>query len=260
MELISSTECSGRDGVRPDSAPNDSVRSFQFERDTFTFVNELVWQYHFDPATGAMTISNTDPPPTYSHRCFVVVRSARQFLYHARFEPGLPKVEALSYLLLIRQVVNRNPRWPSKLADRVVIPGYACLRAFSQAHEGLLKTGCGGPWRSYFLRSHWRMVFPVWRSQQELVAKQLYQAVRQGSVPAAHLFCFPRITINHGILLFGLTESEWEFQFDGYDPNISDHPVKLIYDRASRTFRFPATRYWAGGALNVIQIFRGGLY
>jgi len=220
----------------------------------------LVWQYHFDAKTGAMTVSNNDPPPTYSHRCFVVIRSARQFLYHARFDPRQPKVDAASYRRLIRQVVGRNPRRPSAPPHRVVIPGYDCLRAFSNAQENLLKASCGGPWQSYFLRSHWRMVFPVWRRQQQQVANQLRRAVRQGSTPAAHLFRFPRITINHGILVYGVTESERGLQFEGYDPNISDHPVKLIYDRDSRTFEFPATCYWAGGALNVIQIYRGGLY
>ena len=28
-------------------------RRFEFERDAFAFPNELVWEYHFDAATGA---------------------------------------------------------------------------------------------------------------------------------------------------------------------------------------------------------------
>jgi hypothetical protein len=235
-------------------------RSFQFERDTLTFANELVWQYCFDPATGAMTVSNNDPPPTYSHRCFVVVRSARQFFYHARFEPGLPTAEAEVYRHLIRQIVSRNPRRKSAAPERIAIPGYDCLRDFSKAHEPLLKAECGGPWQSYFLRSHWRMVFPVWGWHQERMAQQLCQAVRQGSAATVHVFRFPRVTINHGILLFGTAESEREVQFEAYDPNIPAHPVKLIYDRALRAFRFPPTCYWAGGVVSVIEIYRGGLY
>ena len=107
------------------TAPTGScARSFQFERDTFIFANELVWQYRFDPATGAMSVSPCDPPPVYTHRCFVMVRSARQFFYHARFEPGWPAADAEAYRQLIRQVVARNPRQPGAESERIVIPGY----------------------------------------------------------------------------------------------------------------------------------------
>jgi hypothetical protein len=242
------------------SPPDCRPRCFEFERDTFTFANELVWLYHFDPATGAMTVSRNQPAPAYFHRCFVVVRSARQFFYHARFEPGLPKADAEVYRGLIRQVVSRNPRRMSAERERIVMPGYECLRGFSRAHEPLLKAECGGAWQSYFLRSHWRMVFPVWRRHQERMARQLRQAVRQGSVPTVHLFRFPQVSINHGLMLFAMAESERDIQFAAYDPNIPAHPVRLIYDHGLRAFRFPPSCYWAGGVVSVIEIFRGGLY
>ncbi len=207
-----------------------------------------------------MSISPNNPPPAYTHRCFVVIRSARQFFYHARFEANAPRVEAEVYRGLIRQVVARDPRRSSEDRERIVIPGYDCLRAFSQAHEPLLKAECGGPLQSYFLRSHWRMVFPVWGGHQEGMAQQLRQRVLQGAPPMVHLFRFPQLTINHGILLYAVAESEQEIQFDAYDPNIAAHPVKLIYERAPRAFRFPATCYWSGKRVNVIEIYRGGLY
>ncbi|HXP62608.1 MAG TPA: hypothetical protein VN829_19060 [Dongiaceae bacterium] len=240
--------------------PEQPPRCFEFERDTFTFANELVWHYRFDPASGAMTVSRSVPGPAYFHRCFVVVRSARQFFYHARFEPGLPAAEAAVYRRLIRQVVSRNPRRMSAGRKRIVIPGYECLRAFSRAQEPLLKAECGGPWQSYFLRSHWRMVFPVWGRHQERMARQLQQAVRQGAAPTVHLFRFPRITINHGLMLFGVAESGRDLEFEAYDPNIPAHPARLIYDPGRRAFRFPPSCYWAGGVVSVIEIFRGGLY
>jgi hypothetical protein len=240
--------------------PDYGARPFRFERDTFAFANELIWQYRFDPVTKAMTVSRTHPPPTYSHRCFMVVKSARQFLYHARFEPDLPMAEPEVYRRLIRQIVSRSPRRASVAPERIVIPGYEGLRALSQAHEPLLKAECGAPWQSYFLRSHWRMVFPIWRGHQERMARQLRERVLQGSGPTVHIFRFPRITINHGILLFGMAELEREIQFEAYDPNLPAHPVKLIYDRARRRFSFPPTCYWGGGELSVVEIFRGGLY
>ncbi len=246
--------------TRIPSPDSDSKQGeFRFERDTFAFANELIWQYRFDPVTKAMTVSRNHPPPTYSHRCFMVVKSARQFLYHARFEPGLPIAEPEVYRQLIRQVLSRNPRRASATPERIVIPGYDGLRALSQAQELLLKAECGAPWQSYFLRSHWRMVFPIWGRHQERIAHQLRERVSQGSMPAVHLFRFPRITINHGIMLFGMAESERDIQFEAYDPNLPTHPAKLIYDRAQRRFSFPPTCYWPGGELSVIEIFCGGL-
>jgi hypothetical protein len=238
-----------------------SFAGFRFEQDTFAFAHELVWQYRFDPATGAMTVSRSDPPPAYYHRCFVMARSARQFFHQARFEPGLPEAGAEEYRRLIRQVVARNPRRGSAAPEeRVVVPGYDGLRAFSRAREPLLKAECGGAWQSYFLRSHWRMVFPVWGRHQEQTAQRLARLLGEGGVPIVHLFRFPRITINHGLVLFAVAESEREIQFEAYDPNIPAHPVKLTYDRARREFRFPPACYWGGGAVSVMEIFRGGLY
>jgi hypothetical protein len=240
--------------------PDHCARPFRFERDTFAFANELIWQYRFDPVTKAMSVSRNHPPPTYSHRCFMVVKSARQFLYHARFEPGLPIAEPEVYRRLIRQILSRNPRRASAAPERIMIPGYDGLRALSQAHEPLLKAECGAPWQSYFLRSHWRMVFPIWKRHQERIAHQLRQGMSQGSVPTVHIFRFPRITINHGLMLFGMVESERDIQFEAYDPNLPAHSAKLIYDRARRSFSFPSTCYWPGGELRVIEIFCGGLY
>ncbi len=240
--------------------PDQPPRPFLFERDTFAFAHELVWQYRFDPATGAMSAVRSDPPPTYFHRCFVMARSARQFLYHGRFEPELPVADAHTYRRKIGEVVSRSPRRPGGEAGRIIIPGYDCLRAFSRAREALLKAGCGGPWQSYLLRSHWRMVFPVWRRHQARVARQLMKSLRERSAPIVHLFRFPRVTINHGVVLFSAAEREGRIEFEAYDPNIPDHPVALIFDLAAQAFSFPRTHYWAGGRVSVIEIYCGGLY
>jgi hypothetical protein len=237
-------------------APTEqSVRTFRFERDTFAFPHELVWQYHFDPVTGAMTTFRSHPPPTYYHRCFVMARSTRQFFYHARFEPDPPPVEPEVCRQIIREIVSRNPRRACAEPERVVIPGYDGLRSFSQAHEPLLKAELGGPWQSYFLRSHWRMIFPVRGYHQKRMAQQLKQSLHERGLSLVHLFRFPRITINHGIVLYGLTESEQNMEFEAYDPNIPAHPVKLIYDRDRRRFSFPPSCYWGGGVLSVVEIF-----
>jgi len=237
-----------------------AVRRFVFARDTFAFANELIWEYRLDPATGRMRFSRPERPPAYTHRCFVMVRAARQFFYHARFEPARPVAEGAVYRRLIRQVITRSPRRVSAESERVVIPGYDGLRAFSQAQEPLLKAGCGAPWESYFLRSHWRMVFPVWRRHQERTAQRLKRSLGEGRAPVVHLFCFPRITINHGMVLFGAADTEQGVQFDAYDPNIPEHPLQLAFEGDRRTFSLAQTHYYAGGPLNVVEIFRNAIY
>jgi len=237
-------------------APTENpARGFQFERDTFAFAHELVWKYHFDPVTGAMTTFKSDPPPVYYHRCFVLVRATRLFFDYARFAPGLPPVDAEAYRKLIRKIISRNPRRVGMESERIVIPGFDGLRAFSRAYESLLKAECGAAWESYFLRSHWRMIFPVWGRFQAGMAEKLKRSLRERGVSLVHLFRFPRITINHGIVLFGFAESEPGIEFVAYDPNVPAHPVKLLYDRKRRVFTFEPNGYWGGGVLSVMEIF-----
>lgn len=235
-------------------------RRFNFEQDTFAFANELFWEYRFDPVTGALTTRRNSPPPTHAHRCFVMVRSARQFFYHARFAAGEPAVDDSTYARLIREVVRRSPRVPSPESGRIVIPGYDCLRSFSRSREQLLKANCGGAWQSYFLRSHWRMVFPISRSHQAGMAERLVKAFETKPDPIVHLVRFPQLTINHGITLFSMGESDGKISFSAYDPNQPAGPTRLDYDRTQRTFLFPQNHYWAGGPLDVIEVYRGWIY
>ena len=74
------------------------------------------------------------------------------------------------------------------------------------------------------------------------MAEKLKRSLPKRGVTLVHLFHFPRITINHGIVLYGLTESEQTLGFEAYDPNIPEHPVKLVYERKRRTFTFAPIR------------------
>ena len=239
---------------KPQSA---TPRGFVFERDSFAFANELVWEYRFDPAGGRPLTTRRHPSPTYAHRCFVLARSARQFLYHASFRPELPPLRGEDYQSLIRAVVRRNPRVPCPTEQRVELPGYDGLRSFSRDWEALLKAGCGGAWQSYALRSHWRMVFPISRRHQERTARQLVARLNEGGVPVVHLVSFPRLTINHGMVVYGWAKSDAGVHFTAYDPNAPDTPAKLEYREATRSFAMARNRYWMGGPLNVIEIYRG---
>lgn len=235
-------------------------RQFEFNRDTFAFANELVWEYQPDAATGKMNFRPREPRPDYAHRCFVLTRAARQFLYHARFDASQNVADEDNYRRLAREVISRNARRPCRAENQIVIPGYANLREFSGAEEKLLKAECGGAWRSYVLRSHWRMIFPISRAHQERTCASLAAAFPKNISPIVHLVKFPSLTINHGMILFDAAETKSGLEFAAYDPNDPAQPARLAYDRTVKTFSLPPNRYWAGGELNVIEICRSWFY
>lgn len=230
-------------------------RPFVFGQDSFSFENQLVWEYHFHE-DGTMTTERRNPPPEYSLHCFVVARAARQFFQNARFEPSMPRTNELGYRRLVDRVVAIDPQHFVPENKRVVIPGYANLREFSTDYEALLKKESGAWWHSYIQRGHWRIVFPFSRRGQAQAAEKLLQALRLNRPPIVHLVRFPQLSINHGVLLFGATETPEEIKFSIYDPNDSKAPTTLTFDRRTRTFNYPHNGYFVGGAVNVYEVYR----
>lgn len=230
-------------------------RPFVFGQDTLAFANELVWEYRFDDATGVTTTKARVPKPAYTHHCFVVVRSARQFFQHARFEPAQPRPDEAGRVKLIREVVSRSEREYSADAEKIVIPGYTNLFDFSRANEKLLKENCGGAWQSYLQRGNWRVVFPVPRSHQARIAEQVMTKIRTNQPVIVHLALYPSMAVNHALLLYGVEESGPEVRFRGYDPNTAEAPVTLTYHREQRQFIFPRNLYFQGGEVNVFEIY-----
>jgi hypothetical protein len=234
-------------------------RPFDFHTDTFAYGNDLVWEYHFD-AHGKWVHERREPPSDYTHHCFVVARSARQFFENATFAPDQPVADEKTYRRLISRVVSVDPSHPLPDAKRIVIPGYANLREFSAGQEHLLKDECGGAWQSYFQRGHWRMVWPFSRAHQKRTAEQLLADLRENRPPVVHVVRFPQLTINHSVLIFGATESEKEIAFSVYDPNKPDSPKTLNFDRATQTFDFAGNDYWPGGRVDIYEIYRSWNY
>jgi hypothetical protein len=110
------------------------------------------------------------------------------------------------------------------------------------------------------LRSHQRMILPVSRRHQEKMAEQLARSLPQRRAVIVHLFRFPQLTINHGIVLYEMAETETGLRFTAYDPNLPGQPTELNFHRADRTFYFPRNHYWAGGQVNVVEVFYNWAY
>lgn len=232
-----------------------------FGSDTLAFANQTYWIYQEDPDTGKMTHVDREPRPDFAHRCFPVIGATKKFLLHAQFEPDQPAVDEAAYRRLVEKVLARSDRSASAPVERVVIPGYADLHTFSQAHEPLFKEEIGGAWRSYLQRGNWRMIFPFSRSHQNRVADEF--AARLAKTPGAiavHLVTFPELRINHAALLFEVDSTPEHHHFSAYDPNEPQRPVELRFDRKSRQFLFPETPYYQGGPVDVYEIYESFWY
>jgi hypothetical protein len=241
------------------SPPRDSAtgsRRFDLATDGFAFPNETVWLYEVDAVTGAQQSYRRENKPDYALRCFVLVRAAKLFHEHARFEPGQARLPTNELSRRIRRVLRHSPRQePTPHAERVVLPGFAGLRELSRAEEPLLKKALGGGWQSYVQRGHWRIMFRFSRAQQERVARALAARLAAGRVAPVHGVRFPQLTINHAVLLFDVESDAHTDTFLAYDPNQPKAPVRLVYDRAQRTFLLPRLPYFAGGRVDVFEVW-----
>jgi hypothetical protein len=233
------------------------TRPFQFGNDSIAFPNELKWEYGFDDR-GRWVGHKRTPAPDYSLHCFVLARTAAQFYRFAEFHPELPKTNATAYTPLVQEVVKRNLRTDE--VHPVIIPGYSNLFQLSVDQEQMLKATAGSARQSYFQRGNWRMVFPFTRRNQERTATKLVEAIRHNGEAVIHVVRFPKLDLNHAILLYGYDEQPGTITFSFYDPNSPDEPRELLFDRKKRQFIFPRTNYFQGGPVNVYRIYSSWCY
>jgi hypothetical protein len=236
-----------------------NTRPFALGQDTMAYRNELLWDHEFDDQAGKTRRYERVQEPNYFLHCFVMTRSARQFFQFAEFRPDLPVVSDKEYRRLIRRAVSRDPMHCGPVA-RVSIPGYTNLHHFSRHKPTLLREECGSEWRSYFQRGHWRMVFPFPRAGQEKEALALKRAIENHRPPVVHVMRFPELSINHAMLLFAVHERPDAIEFSTYDPNEPQRVILLTYMRNKRTFHLPRLRDFAGGPVNVYEVYRAWNY
>jgi hypothetical protein len=232
---------------------------FRFPADAFAFQNETFWHYVVDPDTGKTVVREREAPAGWSLRCGNMVRAARLFRLHARFEAAQPHADDAAYAALIARVLAHDPRDQAFDPEPTVIPGYADLRSFSADHVELLQTALGGASRTYLQRGNWRMVFPFPRDHQARVAETLRAEVAAGRTPIIHVVRYPVITLNHLMLVYAVDETPSEIRFVAYDPNVGDEPLVLRYDRGERAFYYPRTMYFAGGVVKAYEVYDGPL-
>ena len=237
------------------------ARSFRFDRDTLSFTNMTVFEYrggHHVPS--ARREDPAEKKRRYTRRCFIMSRTALQFYKFARFAPDQkpPGDQELAHRL--RVVCHMNP-WKPELSEkeRIVIPGYASLRDLSKSRALVLQQNIGLGWPTYVRIGNYRMFFLCYdRGYQVKTHRVLNGVMKEHGFFVAYLADFPRLKINHSVLVYGKKPSAPGSDLEHYityDPNHPDGPRELTWSNSKREFSFQKDQEFPGGFTNVFQVY-----
>jgi hypothetical protein len=233
-----------------------TASEFCFDRDTFAFANQTVFEYHEGHAS--LRKSSPTKQDAYNRHCFVMSRTALQFKKFARFEPRSAPLDDASLATRIR-AVTRQAAWTEPLPanQRIVFPGYKDLKEMSKAHRELVQLNIGHGWPSYFRISNARMMFQDGTGYQERTHAQLNAALARGELFVAFLTTYPRFSINHSVLIYKLKSSSPNpgDHYLVYDPNHSESPRELAWSAHDRAFSYQKDWDFVGGFVRVYQVY-----
>jgi hypothetical protein len=230
---------------------------FRFDRDTFAFANQTVFEYHEGHAS--LRKGSATRQDAYNRHCFVMSRTVVQFKKFARFEPGSSALDDASLAARIRAVTHQAA-WMEPLPDnqRVVFPGYKDLKEMSKARRELMQLNIGHGWPSYFRISNTRMMFQDGTGYQERTHAQLNAMLARGELFVAFLTTYPRFSINHSVLIYKLKASSPNPGVDhylAYDPNHPESPRDLTWSAQDHAFSYEKDWDFVGGFVRVYQVY-----
>jgi hypothetical protein len=236
--------------------------SFSFHRDTFSFANETVLEYHQGHASSRHE-KGPHKPKRFTQHCFVMSRSVAQFRKFARFDPALPAVDDRELAARIRKVTSQIPWAPALgMRQRIVIPGYSDLRALSRDRPDILQENIGLGWTTYFRPGNWRILLPHGAQQQARTEVELERVLGRGEYFVAYLTNIPKsLNINHGVLVYrrekiaGRGKEPGKLRYSVYDPNHPDGPRTLEWSPTDRCFLYQRDWDFVGGRVVVWQVY-----
>jgi hypothetical protein len=236
-----------------------SGKPFHFPQDTFSFSNQLYFDYQTTQKGDVQIHQRADEKiPDYSRHCFVLVRSVLQFRRFAEFRSDLPKLTENEYRSRIEDLV-RIPAWSSGPKNKIQFPGYSNLYSFSAAHSLMLQEALGVWWPSYWRIGNWRIVFPVPRSGQERLALWLQNRLDAGNIEAIYITRMK--PINHCMVAYKyVKQSNGDLLFFVYDVNQPAKEVHVRYQAADRSFYYDRTPYYPGGLVSVMKMYVSPLF
>jgi hypothetical protein len=223
--------------------PAGAVPGFSFADDTFAFANEIRARH---PAGADI----------YANYCFVLARALRQFHQFARFDAAAERVGHDEYVRRVRAVVA-HPAWDAALpaAERVVIPGYPSLRAFSAAEEAAVKEGLGGRFWTLVHWGNWRVSMPVPDGHQSAVMREVVDELAAGRLVQLLVTNWPVPELNHTLVAYGYRRATSGGELLVWDPNDPAAPGAVTFDDAAD--RFFATRVYdtRPGPIRVFRMY-----
>jgi hypothetical protein len=235
------------------------AKPFVLPKDTFSYSNNLYYDYHADP-TGMVTIRKRakGTEPDYSRHCFSMTRAVVQFYRFAEFRPDIPPISEQEYQILIRKVC-RIPPWQPTSPEKIIFPGYSDLHSFSQARTLLLQKNLGVWWPSYWRIGNWRMVLPQPRSGQARFAVWLKNRIDERALQTVFITRFQ--PINHCLVAYAYhVEPDQDVIFSVYDCNQPDKLVHLRFRAADKSFYLDKTWYYTAGRVNALSLYVSPLF
>jgi hypothetical protein len=234
-------------------------KPFQFPQDTFSFSNQLYFDYQTNQKGNVEILPRADGKiPDYSRHCFVLVRSVLQFRRFAEFRPDLPKLTEEEYRSRIKNLV-RIPASSEGPAKKIQFPGYSDLYSFSAAYPLMLQKTLGIWWPSYWRIGNWRIVLPVPRSGQQRLALWLQRRLDAEKIEAIYITRMK--PINHCLVAYKYVKRpNGDLLFFVYDVNQPGKVVHVRYQASDRSFYYDRTPYYPGGLVSVLKMYVSPLF
>ena len=234
-----------------------AASDFRFDRDTVSFANATVFEYR--EGHPYLRQREKGEPKRYTRRCFVLCRTTMQFQKFARFDPHAAPLDDNALAARIRNV-TRRAAWgkPLPADQRVVFPGYADLRAMSEARREVVRANIGLGWPTYFRLGNVRMLYEHDSSYHKETHANLNAALARGELFAGFLTTYPRLSINHAVLVYKRKPASRNGGIDRYlvyDPNHPEAPRELTWSSRDRAFAYQKDWDFVGGFVRVYQIY-----
>ncbi|HEV8585368.1 MAG TPA: hypothetical protein VGT02_10420 [Methylomirabilota bacterium] len=244
LVLLTAACAHARPGSPTTSRPAAAtVPAFTFAEDTFAFANLI-------------RAREPDRPDLYANYCFVLARAVRQFHQFARFDPAAPRVDHAEYARRVRDVASRRP-WEPPLpdAERIVIPGFGSLRAFSAAEEAAVKEGLGPRFWTLVHWTNWRVTMPVPDGHQAAVLDEVLGELAGGHLVQLLVTNWPTVELNHTVIAYGYRTVDDGVELTVWDPNDPAGPGAVLFD--TRHERFVATHVYdtRPGPIRVFRMY-----
>ena len=231
---------------------------FRFDRDTVGFANATVFEYR-EGHPSLRRPREKGEPKRYTRRCFVLCRTAMQFHKFARFDSHAPPLDDNALAARIRNV-TRRAAWekPLPTSQRVVFPGYANLRAMSDARREVVRRNIGLGWPTYFRIGNYRMLFEHDSNYHKETHANLDAALARGDLFVGFLTTYPRLSINHAVLVYQrkpVSQNDGIDHYLVYDPNHPESPRELTWSPSTHSFAYQKDWDFIGGFVHVYQIY-----